>query len=325
MKENQIKYIVEKYLLGRFPKETEEKVQRWLIEDRQTEAKEKASLEVWNQLEAKTDADTYRSLKQVNEQIGRSDRKNTRMLYQKAGRVAAILIPLILLAGSFFYFAATRDNIQEIYAAYGEEKHLFLPDGSEVWINAGSTIKYPKTFSDKKRKVELYGEAYFSVQRDTSRPFVVQTEHIAVNVLGTKFNLKSYANEEQVVATLISGSIQVDTKTDQSSILLPNEQLALNTRTAEVTIRQVDAKEACAWTAGELIFMDVSFDEIIQTLERRFDVSFTIEQGIIQKEKRYTVKFIRQDSLEDILNVLMEVVGNFNYQQVDRSITITKR
>ncbi|WP_101690478.1 FecR family protein [Dysgonomonas massiliensis] len=324
MKKSNISAIIKKYLSGRFSPETEERVQRWFINDENTDKKESASLEYWNSLETTSNSETYSALNKVNQRIGYPQKQVVKIpLYKKLSRIAAVLIPLFIIGGGYLYYQTTQNNMIEIQVAYGEEKHLFLPDSSEIWINAGSTIKYPKEFKGNKRVVELDGEAYFSVKRDEMKPFIVNTEKLSVNVLGTKFNVKAYSDEEQITTTLTSGKIEVKS-VEQSQILKPNEQLSFNKKTSIINITEISSNETDAWLTGQLVFSDATFGQIIQALERKFNVSFSVDANVNLAQSRYTVKFIKKDSLEDILNVLKEVVGGFSYQINNNEIIVVK-
>lgn len=193
MKKNIIARILRKYLSGRFSSDTEERVQKWIIKDKDIEEKEKASLEYWNALEAKADPDTELVLYRVNQRI---DYKGIvhRPFRQKLARIAAVLIPLFMMTGGYLYYTSTQNKWIEISVAYGDKKHFLLPDSSEIWLNAGTVVKYPKEFSKAQRLVHLDGEAYFSVRKDAGKPFIVETSRLSVKVLGTKFNVKAYAD-----------------------------------------------------------------------------------------------------------------------------------
>lgn len=326
MKKYNIAAMVKKYLSGRFSEETEERVQKWLIKEQDKEEKEEASLAYWNALEAKASKDTYIALEKVNRMINVYTKDAASIpLYKKLRRIAAILIPLLLLAGGYWYMQSPHEQMIEIHVAYGEEKHLYLPDSSEVWINAGSTIKYPTNFHAQHRRVQLNGEAYFSVLKDENKPFEVETDRLTVRVLGTKFNLKAYSQDERAIATLTSGKIEVSTPSKESRILHPNEQLILNNQTKEINIEEISSEETSAWIRGRLIFVDASFGEIIQTLERRFNRTIIVDETIDTTKDRYTVKFIKNDSMEDILSVLEEVIGGFTYQVAADQITLTRK
>lgn len=208
MNKNMITRILRKYLSGRFSSDTEERVQKWIIKDKDIEEKEKASLEYWNELEAKTDPDTELVLDRVNQRIGYKEIVH-RPFYQKLTRIAAVLIPLFMMAGGYLYYTSTQNKWIEISVAYGDKKHFLLPDSSEIWLNAGTVVKYPKEFSKVQRLVHLDGEAYFSIRKNTSKPFIVETSQLSVKVLGTKFNVKAYADDKLVTTTLTSGKVEV--------------------------------------------------------------------------------------------------------------------
>lgn len=318
---NIVNEIIRKYLSTRHPAATEKMVQQWIIKDKGSKEKEQASLEFWDELNCETDSKTYEALDRVNSRIGFSQKpKKAIPLYRKLGRVAAILLPLLIIAGGYAYYKFDQINMIEIYVAYGEEKHLFLPDSSEIWINAGTTVKYPKEFGKDKRTVQLDGEAYFSVRKDASKPFIVNAKNMSVKVLGTKFNVKAYSNDEHITTTLTSGKVEVITK-DQSKILNPSEQLSFNRKTTQMDVNQIPNKETSAWLNGQLIFTENSLSEIFKTLERKFNV--TIKAELPQSEKLYTIKFLKEDSLHDILSVLQDL-ADFKFEIKNNTVYVTE-
>jgi ferric-dicitrate binding protein FerR (iron transport regulator) len=319
MMKTNVSRIISKYLSGRFSSETEERVQRWLIGKEKSEEKNQASLAYWDSLEPYSDEQTSSALERVNKRIGYSQQQT---VGKRLRRVAAVLIPLFLMAGGYLYYQSTKNNLIEIAVAYEEEKHLFLPDSSEIWINAGSTVRYPKEFKGGKRIVELDGEAYFSVRRNESEPFIVNTNNLSVKVLGTQFNIKAYADEERITATLTSGKIEVRAN-NTSQILMPDEQLTFNKNTLAMEIANVNADEVNSWISGQFVFNDASLKEILLSLERRFNTSIT-NNTAIPASKLYTVRFLRNETLEEILNILQEVVG-FNYVKQENNIILNKK
>lgn len=322
MMKNKISLIITRFLSKRFSVDTEEKVQKWIIKDENTEEKEQASLEYWDELNPSADADTYSALQRVNERIGYSRKKAVKIpLCKKVRRIAAVLVPLLILAGSYLYYSSTTSNMIEVTVAYGEQNHLFLPDSSEIWLNAGTTIRYHEKFDDDQRKVYLNGEACFSVTRDEERPFVVETERLSVKVLGTKFNVKAYTEDKKIMTTLTSGKVEVCVEND-TRILNPNEQLTYNLITSDLDVNEVPSNETDSWISGQLIFNNAPLNDILQTLERRFNISIT-NKTQISESNSYTIKFLQNESPEEILNILREVVG-FTYQKEDNKIIIEK-
>ncbi len=320
-KKTRISKIIRQFLGNRFSEETEKKVQRWLIEDSDSKEKEEASLAFWNALEAEPDTVSYQTLRKVNAKIGFSKDKLFVPHYYKLWRVAAVIIPFLMLAGGIYYFSQ-REQMIQIATVYGETRQIILPDSSEVWLNSGTTIQYPEKLKNSTREINLEGEAYFSVKKDASKPFIVHTNNLSVKVLGTTFNVKAYPNDNKTVATLNSGKIEIETITKQSRVMNPNEQLTFNNQTSDINVVVVSANDDSGWMSGQLIFTNASFNEILQTLERRFDVSFKMQETVGSKEG-YTVKFLRNDNLEQILRVLEDVVGGFSYQKEGEKIKIT--
>lgn len=321
MDNSNLSKIIKRYLSGRFPKETEERVQRWIIADKDTKEKEEASFEYWNELDTKINANTYSALKRVNQKIGYSERQTIHIpFYKKTLRIAAILIPLLLITGGYLYY--TQNKLIEITVAYGDTQHLFLPDSSEIWINSGSNIKYPKSFTGNQRLVYLEGEAYFSVKKDQAKPFIVKTEQLSVKVLGTKFNLKAYSDDENITTTLTNGKVEVSTQSQEKQILKPNEQLTYNIKTSVMNIENISPAETDAWLTGQILFINSSFQDIKQTLERRFNITID-DKTNIPVSRLYTVKFLKGETLDEILQVLKDVIG-FTYQQQGTHIILNQ-
>ncbi len=321
MDNSNLSKIIKRYLSGRFPKETEERVQRWIIADKDTKEKEEASFEYWNELDAKINANTYSALKRVNQKIGYSERQTIHIpFYKKTLRIAAILIPLLLITGGYLYY--TQNKLIEITVAYGDTRHLFLPDSSEIWINSGSNIKYPKSFTDNQRLVYLEGEAYFSVKKDQAKPFIVKTEQLSVKVLGTKFNVKAYSDDENITTTLTTGKVEISTQSQEKQILKPNEQLTYNIKTSVMNIENISAAETDAWLTGQILFINSSFQDIKQTLERRFNITID-DKTNIPVFRLYTVKFLKGETLDEILQILKDVIG-FTYQQQGTHIVLNQ-
>ncbi len=312
--------IIRKYLSDRFSSETEEKVQKWIIKDKDIKEKEQASLDYWNTLEQRTGTESREALARVNRRINYSDTGQF-AFYKKISRVAAILIPLFILTGGYLYYTSTTNRLIEVSVAYGERKHLVLPDSSEIWLNAGTTFKYPGTFAGKERLVYLDGEAYFSVKKDSGKPFIVKASQMSVTVLGTRFNVKAYPDDERIITTLTSGKVEVTVPSQSPEILSPNEQLTYNKKTSHINIAEIPAADTDSWVTGKLIFTNASLAEIQQTLERRYNIAISNRTSLAGKA-RYTVRFLKNDDLEQVLSVLGDIIG-FDYKKNGTNIELT--
>lgn len=310
-KNEQIKKILQTFLAGRFSPDTEEQLQRWLIEESEQDEKTDASLEYWNSIEAKPGKQTYQALHQVKQRLGMTKSK-VLSLRTRWIRVAAVILPFILLLGGYFYsHRAPQDTMILVSAGLGETRQVILPDNSEVWLNAGTSISYPEHFTEGTRTVRLQGEAYFSVRKlGRGQAFIVDAGELSVEVLGTEFNVKAYREEGQITTSLKQGKVQVTTGGKEKYILQPNDRLAYNTQTGQTDLSVITvAEDMDAWIEGDLIFTNSSMDEIVRSVERHFNVSLDAS-GLHQADpgERYTIKFIHKESVDEIVNILKELV-----------------
>lgn len=184
----------------------------------------------------------------------------------------------------------------------GRQFQLQLPDGSKVWMNAESSLRYPTAFIGKERKVEVTGEVYFEVMRNSKMPFLVKVnDNTEVEVLGTQFNINSYLNETNVKTTLLEGSVQIFNG-DKKSFLKPGEQAQVNSEKQIKIVRDVDIEKVMAWKNGVFNFQDVSLAEVMRQLERWYDIEVIYEKNVPDLE--FVGKLRRDLTLNEILRGL---------------------
>lgn len=202
-----------------------------------------------------------------------SDRRSRRLwpTLCKAAAVVALVVGASL--ASYRYAVTSQPERQfEVVTAFGQKSSVTLPDGTRIWLNSGSRVSYSSAFNSRSRTVNLEGEAYFSVARNEQLPFVVQADGMSVTALGTKFNVKAYANEEEVVATLVEGKIRTDAG-DESEIVLPENQASYNRSSGAMSVRPVENMELpMAWFNNKIVFSGETLDLIARTLERMYNV-----------------------------------------------------
>ena len=216
---------------------------------------------------------------QAQTKIKTNRRKN---MYNQLMRYAAFLtIPLFLssLVLGYLYFSGTEtdEKYAEVVTATGSVIRYELPDHSVVWLNAGSTLRYPTTFKKDNRLVELKGEACFEVAKDEKCPFIVSADGMDTHVLGTKFNVRSYTTEDRHV-TLVQGKVQVTNTNSLSSVVLQPGQDLTYTETGEEKISNVNIATYTAWTEGMFYFEDASLEEIMGYLGRWYNVNIDFER-----------------------------------------------
>lgn len=326
MKENYIYQILKQFFLNSYPPEIEEKVQKWIIKDKWTAEKNNAMSAIWDEMEIAPNDNTYKALDRVRNKIKQleNQKKHLRIRRVLLGS-AAVIIPVLLILGSYLYINQGVEMI-EVVTSSNQQKQCTLADGTTILLNSSTKITYPSKFEDSTRVVALDGEAYFSVASDATKPFIVKTNNLSVRVLGTKFNISAYPTNDRTIATLNSGKIQVDIqsgKTDSKYILKPNQEIVFNKIDNSVLINTVTGENS-SWKDGSLVFQDATFNDIVNTIERRYGVTINYSKQAFLNTP-YTIKFIHNESLEDVLNVLQDVVGGFEYKKENSNITIIKK
>lgn len=230
-------------------------------------------------------------------------------LYQRMIRIAAMLtIPLLLssMILGYLYFSDSEDVVQyaEVTSSEGTIVRYELPDKSVVWLNSGSTLRYPARFDKGKREVDLKGEAYFDVQANTKHPFYVNTPGgISVYVYGTQFNVNAYDEDSTVETVLEEGSVNVIAP-DKSEVvkLAPGERLIYDKQTHQMEKMNVDVYEKTAWKDGKLIFRNASIEEVLKRLSRHFNVDIEFH-NLTDKKYNYRATF-KEETLTQILDYL---------------------
>ena len=187
-----------------------------------------------------------------------------------------------------------------------------LPDGTRVWINSASSLKYPVKFSGENRTVELTGEAYFEVTKD-SKEFIVETNSASISVLGTKFNVSSYNNDAYFSSTLVEGKIKLTTKlnTEKSVILSPGERGKINNGTSTITTKKVDPQVFTAWKEGKFYFEKENLDRILTKIGRWYDIDIVFDDPSIKKET-FTGVVLKNKPIDYLLNMISET-ANLKY------------
>lgn len=186
----------------------------------------------------------------------------------------------------------------------GGEYFLTLADGTEVWLNAETEIRYPVQFTGDKRVVYLDGEAYFTVAPDKNKPFTVVSTHASVSVLGTQFNFRAYPDERDVQTTLVSGSVIMQSEKYKQQIkLVPGEQGVLEKNSAKLMKQEVNTYLYTAWKDGRFAFRDARLEDLFNILTRWYDLS-VFYQSPEAKDIRFTGDLNKTDDFKSILKII---------------------
>jgi transmembrane sensor len=216
----------------------------------------------------------------------------------------AILIPLVIFMGLKMQAdkARSMETLVEIKAPAWTRARFILPDGTTGWLNSNSSITYTGNFT-KEREVALTGEAYFDVAKDPKRPFVVNTPEIRARVLGTRFNLASYGNENIVEVVLEEGGLEFSCPDGRNACLLkPDDLLTFHKSSGKFSTSQVQAQKYTAWTLGKLVFRNDPLDVVARRLARWYNVDVELKAGQFDN-LRWRATFV-DDNLEEVLAAL---------------------
>jgi len=200
----------------------------------------------------------------------------------------------------------------------GSNYQLVLSDGTKVWLNAKSSLKFPAVFKGSERRVELSGEAYFEVAHHKDQPFLLTAKKMTVQVLGTHFNVSAYDDDETVTTSLLEGAVKASYQTS-SLMLKPGQQALLNNKATALSQRAFDADEVMDWKNGYFIFRNEPIDEIMKKISRWYHIDVTYE-GQLTKEA-FGGKYVKSNSLAELLSSL-ELTGTVKFKIEGRRVTV---
>jgi ferric-dicitrate binding protein FerR (iron transport regulator) len=205
----------------------------------------------------------------------------------------------------------------------GGEYNLILSDGTKVYLNAESQLRYPVQFAGNVREVELVGEGYFEVATNAQKPFIVKTKGVSVEVLGTSFNVNAYGNTEKIVTTLVEGSVKLNMQgSSASQILEPAEQAVFDVNNGKTEVRKVDVNLYTAWKDGNLIFYDNRLEDIMIILKRWYSAEVEFKSATI-KELRFSGSLDRYGDIRQILDIIKST-GKVNIEIKENTILFSE-
>lgn len=240
----------------------------------------------------------------------------------------AAVVAIIIAVGCISYWQGevnVKDTFADISveAPLGSKTKLYLPDGTLVWLNAGSRMTYSQGFGVDNRKVELEGEGYFEVKRNEKIPFFVKTKDLQLQVLGTKFNFRDYPEDHEVVVSLLEGKVGLNNllREEKEAVLSPDENAVLNKANGLLTVESVTASNASQWTDGYLFFDEELLPDIAKELERSYNVKIHIANDSLKTFRFYGNFVRREQNIQEVLEALAST-EKMQYKIEERNITI---
>ena len=254
--------------------------------------------------------DSRKAFEQVERQIQKQS--TTITFLNRLTRIAAVLFIPLLVASVWLFYRQLKEPaphmnyaMQEITSPSGIRSQIVLPDGSNVWLNAESTIKFKIPFDVSTRDVSLIGEAYFEVKKNPDVPFVVQSGKVQVKVLGTKFNCKAFTEENNIEVVLAEGKVSFNTEggtQDSEKVMKPGDRAVFDKTTNQTKITNEKIDKYIAWHSGKMVFDETPMPEVATQLERWYGIKVIIEDPTINKY-RITTTF-ENESLHQVLELL---------------------
>ena len=306
-------YIIDelagKYFSGELTGEERNRLMQWVNSGVDNEAYFEQLRNIWQVSTpafAPEEVDVERALRKVMRRTEKRRGKGRKIMLWWQRIAAVLFLPVLLGAGYLWNVhnvsADSGTAYQEISSPFGLCSKVELPDGSTVWLNSGSKLRYPVNFSGKSRNLHLSGEAFFSVHSDKEHPFVVNIKEMVVTATGTQFNIEAYTNDTVVSVTLLEGALDVNINKLRSVRLSPDQRIVYNNLSEFYSVTETDAAWRCLWKDGILAFRDEPLSEVFKRIGRAFNVNIVMRDGGISRQP-YRATF-QDESFDEILNLL---------------------
>jgi ferric-dicitrate binding protein FerR (iron transport regulator) len=236
--------------------------------------------------------------------------------------IAAVLVFGLMLWGivdNYLKFNRLTNQFAEVVTLPGQKTSVILPDGSRVWLNSASSLKYPTVFNASEREVILAGEAFFEVHKDQSKKFRVRCGNLDVNVHGTSFNVKNYPDENLQEVTVAEGIVGITNHSKEIKQITKGEQATLNKVSGEVIFDRENPDLVSAWKNNELIFRNTPIEEVIKALESWYGVKINVDKKLFGGHN-YTFK-LKTETFKEVLN-MMQVMTPLEYKINGKDVDI---
>jgi len=302
------------YLSGDLSDKDRVMIDEWRMQSPENELIFQESLKAWEAMPLLHEMEQFNSfeaLKKINAKIAHQE---TTKWWIPIQRIAAILLlPLLIYSGyiSLRNAALIKQQgehvvMQTISSRQGMVTQFDLADGTKVWLNSGSALQFPNSFTGDLREVKLTGEAYFKVAKNEKQPFRIHAKDLHIEVLGTSFNVVSYDDEQRAEVVLVEGKVKLSDEKDQVKkefgVLLPGQRAVYSEDTRIMEAQEVSVEKYIAWRDGNLVFRDDNMEEVAKRLSRWFNVEIIINDPEI-KGYAYKATF-RNETLHQVLSLL---------------------
>ncbi len=272
--------------------------------------------------EYQPEANSSKNLKKILKTINQKEINSSKRIFTTFSRVAAVLVLPLLLALGYLYsefneYLSQQHVFVEVASPVGGRTSITLPDGSTVWLNGDSRVRYPAVFNED-RRVEVSGEVFFKVKSNLENPFFVGAKDVFVKATGTEFNVLAYDEEPGVSVILKEGKVNfLDDSQKHIKRILPGHQLRYNNDTKEYRYTEVNAEDYSQWINGKLIFKETPFSEVVSRMKHWYGVDIEVKD-----KELYDLHFkatFDEEGIEEALK-LLQYTATFNYRFEKREI-----
>ena len=320
MMEERIKYLFRQYLENKCSRQELEEFFSYVRASGDNEILRNLIKKVYEDTEQAPSIQTY-----VNEHgtlilPHKAGRPDVTVASKRSGRrrlVAGLVVIALAMAGMGIWLVRPAKHAVSVSAPVSvaltksmtersEYKYLLLPDSTQVWLNASSTLEFPQRFKTDKREVTLSGEAYFDVRHAEKTPFIIHTGKISTTVLGTSFNIKAYPDRPHIIVSVSTGKVKVSYDNIPLATLVKGQQVKVNSRLNTVEEKKIAPAEVAAWQKGNMSYDDEALEDIVADLERLYNVKIRIDNDAI-RALRVSTSFRREIGIEQALQVLCKL------------------
>lgn len=322
--------ILKKFFRNECSEKEIEQLSHWMNDENEQAEIVYLMDEMWQKakrLSENIDIDSKKLFNQIQQEIDRLENKpehrqshirhyllNDKNVFRKMAKIAAVfLLPALLLTAGYYlvnHHSQNKIAFNTVIVPNGQKKVITLSDGTRVWVNSGSTFRYPQTFKGKNREVQLTGEAFFDVTHNQKHPFIVSTNEVNIKVLGTAFNVSAYPDGHSITTTLVRGRVVAYRKSASETLgnrvfLFPGQEAKYSSAEHRFTVSTVNTRNTGSWKSGNLMFNNTPLTEVVKKLNRWYNVNIQIQDTTIEMYL-YSVSF-KNKPLETVEEILSEI------------------
>lgn len=327
--------LIVSFLSGELKQEGRDELKAWIDESEAHRRHFLQRQEMWFSALAEEENTRYNqeaAFRQFRQRVSAAKSGRRKSLVRSSWRMWMRYAAVVALVGLVAYFSYRQGegNLREaladieVVAPMGSQAQMRLPDGTLVTLNAGSRMTYAQDFGVDNREVSLQGEGYFEVAHNEEIPFYVRSENLQVKVLGTKFNFRDYPEDRQVVVSLLEGKVALHNQIRQEAdrCLMPDERVVLDKSDGVMKIESTKRIESDTdWKKGRLSFDEVLLPEVIQTLERSYNVRITLKTDSLATYRFYGIFNRTEQSIKEVLEALA-ATGKIHYTLKDSHVVL---